>query len=96
MRTEVRFLSSGRKLPDSGGPNTPLGVLDRMPKKDKAQEGDKKEEGCPSELNMANSNNAFAPFPDGKNPNTGEIGGPAGPEPTRYGDWERKGRVSDF
>lgn len=25
-----------------------------------------------------------------------EIDGPAGPEPTRYGDWERKGRVSDF
>jgi hypothetical protein len=25
-----------------------------------------------------------------------EIGGPAGPEPTRYGDWERKGRASDF
>ncbi len=25
-----------------------------------------------------------------------EIGGPAGPEPTRYGDWERNGRVSDF
>lgn len=25
-----------------------------------------------------------------------EIGGPTGPEPTRYGDWERKGRVSDF
>ncbi|KAK6027575.1 hypothetical protein OSTOST_06390 [Ostertagia ostertagi] len=24
------------------------------------------------------------------------IGGPAGPEPTRYGDWERKGRVTDF
>lgn len=30
------------------------------------------------------------------NPVTGEIGGPKGPEPTRYGDWERKGRVSDF
>ncbi len=27
---------------------------------------------------------------------TGEIGGPKGPEPTRYGDWERKGIVSDF
>jgi len=27
---------------------------------------------------------------------TGEVGGPDGPEPTRYGDWERKGRVSDF
>lgn len=26
----------------------------------------------------------------------GEIGGPEGPEPTRYGDWERKGIVSDF
>ncbi len=25
-----------------------------------------------------------------------EVGGPTGPEPTRYGDWERKGRVSDF
>ncbi len=25
-----------------------------------------------------------------------EIGGPEGPEPTRYGDWERKGIVSDF
>ena len=25
-----------------------------------------------------------------------EFGGPKGPEPTRYGDWERKGRVSDF
>jgi homeobox protein ESX1 len=25
-----------------------------------------------------------------------EIGGPAWPEPTRYGDWERAGRVSDF
>ncbi|TNE37189.1 MAG: DUF1674 domain-containing protein [Alphaproteobacteria bacterium] len=26
----------------------------------------------------------------------GEIGGPSGLEPTRYGDWERKGIVSDF
>lgn len=26
----------------------------------------------------------------------GEIGGPKGPEPTRYGDWEFKGRCSDF
>ncbi|MEQ9115212.1 MAG: DUF1674 domain-containing protein [Rickettsiales bacterium] len=25
-----------------------------------------------------------------------EIGGQKGPEPTRYGDWENKGRVSDF
>jgi hypothetical protein len=25
-----------------------------------------------------------------------EHGGPQGPEPTRYGDWERNGRCSDF
>jgi hypothetical protein len=25
-----------------------------------------------------------------------EQGGPSGPEPTRYGDWERKGIASDF
>lgn len=35
-------------------------------------------------------------FPGNVNPKTGEVGGPRGPEPTRYGDWERKGRVSDF
>lgn len=25
-----------------------------------------------------------------------EVGGPKGLEPTRYGDWERKGLISDF
>lgn len=25
-----------------------------------------------------------------------ELGGPAGPEPTRYGDWERNGVAVDF
>ncbi|MEQ8193084.1 MAG: DUF1674 domain-containing protein [Rhodospirillales bacterium] len=25
-----------------------------------------------------------------------EVGGPKGPEPTRFGDWERKGRCIDF
>ncbi|XP_054024000.1 succinate dehydrogenase assembly factor 4, mitochondrial [Dryobates pubescens] len=35
-------------------------------------------------------------FPDGINPVTKEKGGPKGPEPTRYGDWERKGRCIDF
>ena len=25
-----------------------------------------------------------------------EVDGPEGPEPTRYGDWERKGITSDF
>ncbi|MBN3271015.1 SDHF4 factor, partial [Polyodon spathula] len=35
-------------------------------------------------------------FPDDINPATKEKGGPRGPEPTRYGDWERKGRCIDF
>eukprot|EP00039_Didymoeca_costata_P029671 m.25820 g.25820 ORF g.25820 m.25820 type:complete len:82 (-) comp7740_c0_seq1:1221-1466(-) len=30
------------------------------------------------------------------NPVTKEINGPKGPEPTRYGDWEKGGRCSDF
>ena len=37
---------------------------------------------------------------DGVNKSTGEIGGPRGSrkdaEPTRYGDWEAKGRATDF
>jgi hypothetical protein len=44
-----------------------------------------------------------APRPDaagtestaGKTPGR-EIGGADGPEPTRYGDWERNGRCTDF
>jgi hypothetical protein len=42
---------------------------------------------------------AAQPAPDGKGPavpRPKEIGGPPGPEPTRYGDWEVKGRCSDF
>jgi hypothetical protein len=29
-------------------------------------------------------------------PPVAETGGPSGPEPTRYGDWERNGRCVDF
>jgi hypothetical protein len=38
------------------------------------------------------------PPPDGKPPKeiAKEIGGPKGPEPTRYGDWEVNGRCTDF
>lgn len=36
------------------------------------------------------------PAENGKQKETGELGGPRGPEPTRYGDWERKGRCVDF
>ena len=36
---------------------------------------------------------AEAPVPAKK---PAEIGGPKGPEPTRFGDWERQGRCVDF
>ena len=38
-----------------------------------------------------------AEYEGNKNPITGEVGGPTGKEPTRYGgEWERNGRVYDF
>lgn len=43
-----------------------------------------------------NDQNKFEAFENDTNPDTGEINGPRGPEPTRFGDWERKGRVTDF
>ncbi|KAL3283569.1 hypothetical protein HHI36_006708 [Cryptolaemus montrouzieri] len=50
----------------------------------------------PSTVHPDQEKNPFPAFPDNTNPETGEVHGPKGPEPTRYGDWERKGRVSDF
>lgn len=46
--------------------------------------------------NMVAKEYQYEPFPNDTNPVTGEIGGPRGPEPTRYGDWERRGRCTDF
>ena len=37
-----------------------------------------------------------APAPAEPDKTPKEIGGPKGPEPTRYGDWERGGLCVDF
>lgn len=37
-----------------------------------------------------------APDPEPPAKKNREIGGPKGPEPTRFGDWESKGRCIDF
>ena len=66
---------------------TPFGRFSDAENDTKKGENDEKEIDEPD---------PFAKFPDATNPETGEIGGPTGPEPTRYGDWERKGRVTDF
>ncbi|MGH8551189.1 MAG: DUF1674 domain-containing protein [Methylococcales bacterium] len=48
------------------------------------------------------NNTADSRHNDNKTPRTAgtdrvkELGGPKGPEPTRYGDWEKKGRCIDF
>ena len=36
------------------------------------------------------------PTPPTKPKKVEEIGGPPGPEPTRYGDWQFNGKVTDF
>ncbi|MEO8314893.1 MAG: succinate dehydrogenase assembly factor 4 [Pseudomonadota bacterium] len=36
------------------------------------------------------------PTPMARTATLPELGGPAGPEPTRFGDWERRGRCIDF
>ena len=41
-----------------------------------------------------NSDNPPKKSVDGEMPT--EVNGPKGPEPTRYGDWEQKGRCTDF
>ncbi|XP_035610039.1 succinate dehydrogenase assembly factor 4, mitochondrial [Oncorhynchus keta] len=48
------------------------------------------------DMNDEKTKDPLEKFPDDVNPATKEQGGPRGPEPTRYGDWERKGRCVDF
>lgn len=63
----------------------------------KSEKNDKgKDKTDPSEETEEVGDPYLPPWPNGINPHTGERGGPRGPEPTRYGDWERKGRVTDF
>lgn len=51
---------------------------------------DKKDNACAEQVSKKNLQL------DLKNDDVKETGGPKGPEPTRYGDWERKGRCFDF
>ncbi|XP_068597229.1 succinate dehydrogenase assembly factor 4, mitochondrial [Brachionichthys hirsutus] len=78
-------VSTGCRRAASGAPKD-----NEPPKKAKTPQGrfDSPEE--------EKSQNILQTFPDGVNPVTKETGGPRGPEPTRYGDWERKGRCVDF
>ncbi len=71
---------TNENVPPLGRGMTPIGKLDELP------------EG----RHPYQEKEPLKKHPGGVNPETGEVGGPAGPEPTRYGDWERKGRTFDF
>jgi hypothetical protein len=55
---------------------------------------DRKAGPSPSKPSMAEPR--LQPKPTPKPAREREIGGPKGPEPTRYGDWETNGRCTDF
>uniref|UniRef100_M1AIJ8 Succinate dehydrogenase assembly factor 4, mitochondrial n=2 Tax=Solanum tuberosum TaxID=4113 RepID=M1AIJ8_SOLTU len=70
---------------DHPGEHEVAHTLDEKEKVDNKNEGNLEVEDDSDEEDTSNVNKK-----------TGEIGGPKGPEPTRYGDWERGGRCSDF
>ncbi|MDH5771602.1 MAG: DUF1674 domain-containing protein [Rhodospirillaceae bacterium] len=56
-----------------------------------------KEKPTTPKVNKRPENSAENVAVESAPPNTPkEFGGPKGPEPTRYGDWEQKGRCTDF
>lgn len=71
------------KLDESQQHENPIsGENDKVVDDDKANGGDSESDEDDDSLDI--------------NKQTGEIGGPKGPEPTRFGDWEKNGRCSDF
>ena len=85
----VARMSSNTTSTGAKKATTPTGRLDD-------QWSNKKENMDPQKVPEVSEEDAYKPFPNDKNPVTGEIGGPKGPEPTRYGDWNIKGRCIDF
>lgn len=66
-----------RTLPETTSPNSPLGMLDRVPKSDDKKKDAKAESADPIEAE-SELLDPFARFPNSTNPVTGEVGGPTG------------------
>lgn len=49
-----------------------------------------------SDKAQSDNNEKLLPESPKPNPQSTESGGPKGPEPTRYGDWEIGGKCVDF
>jgi len=55
-----------------------------------------RETQAPTEAEPIPATQSGGDAPDAVSQEPKEIGGPKGPEPTRYGDWEKNGRCIDF
>ncbi|KFK28434.1 hypothetical protein AALP_AA8G514200 [Arabis alpina] len=84
-----RFFSSGGHPPPPQSPS-PSPNQDQIEKPDQSVQENLQMQKEEEEEEEGGGGGEFV------NEETGEIGGPRGPEPTRYGDWEQKGRCSDF
>jgi hypothetical protein len=102
-----RFASSSSSAASSSKATTPSAphAARAEPKNKFASNDDKSLEELQAELDKINQEIEAFNAQEGKtaddeyeykNPKTGEIGGPRGPEPTRYGDYAYAGRVTDF
>mgnify|MGYP001810958704 CR=1 FL=1 len=91
---QANFLSS-TTTSDTSGSKESCAKTKEQAKKAKTPKG-KLDETYDEAQSSYSEKEPLKRFADDINPSTGEKGGPRGPEPTRYGDWERKGRVSDF
>lgn len=72
-----------------GAKPPPAGARSESPRSDSPQS-----EGAQSQ--GGKSQGAKNQAPADARPSTGETGGRDGPDPTRYGDWEKNGRCIDF
>ncbi|XP_075218159.1 succinate dehydrogenase assembly factor 4, mitochondrial-like [Lycorma delicatula] len=93
VQNVLRGYSSGK--PSISGAGS-CSKVENMAKKLRAKTPIGKLDELEEETHPQQEKEPLKPWPNNTNPHTGEIGGPRGPEPTRYGDWERKGRVTDF
>jgi hypothetical protein len=67
-----------------------------IPENEKQQQKPEEHSKDPSERSLHVAQDAVAPNHDLPATLALESGGQAGLDPTRYGDWEKKGRCTDF
>ncbi|XP_054269054.1 succinate dehydrogenase assembly factor 4, mitochondrial-like [Macrosteles quadrilineatus] len=96
INTLKKFSSTSSTKPESGNEGSSCEKTEQISKKLRAKTPIGKLDELDVGKHPFQEKEPLPEWPDNTNPHTGEIGGPRGPEPTRYGDWERKGRVTDF